>query len=130
MSERALSLAPDAPPPPTLNRQRLAQIAADSSQAFVSEIAQAFVSDTEKRVAELAEIVASQDAERVADAAHFLRGAAASLGVVRLGTLAAALERYAKRGDWSKALWALERILGELSHVKNALRTVAVAGGG
>lgn len=118
------------PAVPTLNRRRLEMIAAEASHEFLIELAQLFVEDVEERIRSLVAIVGSRDTTRVTDAAHRVQSAASSLGVMRLRSLAASLEKHAEGADWSRVEAALERIQNEFSHVKDVLgemRTSSVA---
>jgi HPt (histidine-containing phosphotransfer) domain-containing protein len=88
-------------------------IAKDASHEFLIELAQLFVEDVEERIRCLVSIVGLRDATKIADAAHRVQSAASSLGVLRLRSLAASLEKHAEG--------SLERIQSEFSHVKNVL---------
>ena len=96
-------------------------IARDASREFLVELAALFVKDVEERIGFLAAIVGSRDVTGTADAAHRVQSAATSLGVLRLRSLAATLEKHAEGEDWRRVELALERIQGEFSHVKNVL---------
>lgn len=110
-----------APAVPTLNKRRLEMIAEDASHEFLIELAQLFVEDVEERIRCLVSIVGSRDTTRIADAAHRVQSAASSLGVMRLRSLAASLEKHAEGADWSRVEASLERIQSEFSHVKDVL---------
>jgi HPt (histidine-containing phosphotransfer) domain-containing protein len=113
---------PSVPPAvPTINRGRLEMIAKDASHEFLIELAQLFVQDVEERIRALAAIVGSRDWSRIADAAHRVQSAASSLGVMRLRSLAASLEKHAEGADFSRVEASLERIRNEFSHVKDVL---------
>lgn len=113
---------PSVPPAvPTLNRGRLEMIAKNASHEFLIELAQLFVEDVEERIRCLVAIVGSRDTTKIADAAHRVQSAASSLGVMRLRSLAASLEKHAEGADWSRVEAALERIQNEFSHVKDVL---------
>jgi len=109
------------PTVPTINRGRLEMIAKDASHEFLIELAKLFVDDVEERIRCLVAIVRSRDTTKIADAAHGVQSAASSLGVMRLRSLAASLERHAEGADWSRVEAALERIQNEFSHVKDVL---------
>ena len=109
------------PAVPTINRGRLEMIAKDASHEFLIELAQLFVEDVEERIRCLVTIVGSRDTTKIADAAHRVQSAASSLGVMRLRSLAASLERHAEGADWSRVEAALERVQNEFSHVKDVL---------
>jgi HPt (histidine-containing phosphotransfer) domain-containing protein len=109
------------PAVPTLNLRRLEMIAADASHEFLIELTRLFVEDVEERIRSLVAIVGSRDTTRVTDAAHRVQSAASSLGVMRLRSLAASLEKHAEGADWSRVEAALERIQNEFSHVKDVL---------
>lgn len=96
-------------------------IARDASHEFVLELAELFLSDVEERIRCLAAIVRSRDVTRTADAAHGVQSAATSLGVMRLRSLAASLEKHAEGEDWRRVEVALERMENEFSHVKRVL---------
>ena len=106
------------PPVPTLNPRRMEMIARDASPEFLVELAQIFTRDVEERIRCLAAIVNARDVTGTADAAHGVQSAATSLGVLRLRSLAASLEKHAEGQDWRRVELALERIQSEFSHVK------------
>jgi HPt (histidine-containing phosphotransfer) domain-containing protein len=103
-------------------------IAKDASHEFLVELAQLFVEDVEERIRCLVSIVGSRDTMKIADAAHRVQSAASSLGVMRLRSLAASLEKHAEGADWSRVEAALERIQNEFSHVKDVLGEMRQAG--
>jgi HPt (histidine-containing phosphotransfer) domain-containing protein len=109
------------PAVPTLNRSRLEAIARDASPEFLVELAQLFTKDVEERIHLLAAIVSARDVSGTASAAHRVQSAATSLGVMRLRSLAASLEKHAEGEDWRRVEVALERIQSEFSHVKELL---------
>lgn len=123
MSDSAHPPATHSVPPavPTLNKGRLEMIARDASHEFLIELAQLFVEDVEERIRCLVSIVGARDALKIADAAHRVQSAASSLGVLRLRSLAASLEKHAEGADWSRVEKSLERIQSEFSHVKHVL---------
>lgn len=121
MSEGAGPVSVPVPPVPTLNRGRLEMIARDASREFLIELAALFVKDVEEHIGSLAAIVGSRDTTRTAGAAHRVQSAATSLGVLRLRSLAATLEKHAESEDWQRVEQALERIQNEFRHVKNVL---------
>lgn len=109
------------PPVPTLNPRRMEMIARDASPEFLVELAQIFTKDVEERIRCLAVIVNARDVTGTADAAHGVQSAASSLGVLRLRSLAASLEKHAEGQDWRRVELALARIQSEFSHVKELL---------
>lgn len=123
MSDSVAPKEPDLsiPPGPTLNQGRLESIARDASREFLIELAQLFTRDVEERIQFLTTIVRSRDVPGVASAAHRVQSAAASLGVLRLRSLAASLEKHAEGEDWRRVERALERLVTEFSHVKGVL---------
>ena len=88
------------PAVPTLNRGRLEAIARDASREFLLELAELFVKDVEERIECLVAIVDARDGTKTAHAAHRVQSAATSLGVLRLRSLAASLEKHAEGEDW------------------------------
>jgi HPt (histidine-containing phosphotransfer) domain-containing protein len=109
---------------PTLNRERLATIARDASPEFLLELAQLFTKDVEERIGLLASIVNARDVRATASVAHRVQSAATSLGVMRLRSLAASLEKHAHGEDWRRVELALERVQSEFSHVKQLLEAM------
>jgi HPt (histidine-containing phosphotransfer) domain-containing protein len=116
-----LSLPPTVP---TLNQDRLEMIARDASPEFLLELAQLFTSDVEERIRCLAIIVGARDGMATAYAAHGVQSAATSLGVMRLRSLAASLEKHATGEDWRRVELALVRVQTEFSHVKELLEAM------
>ena len=109
------------PPVSTLNPRRLEMIARDASPEFLIELAQIFTKDVEERIRCLAAIVMTRDVTGTTEAAHGVQSAASSLGVLRLRSLAASLEKHAQLQDWRRVELALARIQSEFSHVKQRL---------
>jgi HPt (histidine-containing phosphotransfer) domain-containing protein len=109
------------PAVPTLNRGRLEMIARDASREFLLELAELFVKDVEERIDCLVAIVGSRDVTKTANAAHRVQSAATGLGVLRLRSLAASLEKHAEGEDWCLVEQALERVQREFSYVKGVL---------
>jgi HPt (histidine-containing phosphotransfer) domain-containing protein len=107
-----------------LNRERLATIARDASPEFLLELAKLFTKDVEERIELLASIVSARDVRATASAAHRVQSAATSLGVMRLRSLAASLEKHANGEDWRRVELALERVQSEFSHVKQLLEAM------
>ena len=112
------------PAVPTLNRNRLEAIARDASPEFLIELAQLFTKDVEERIQLLTSIVSARDVTATASAAHRMQSAATSLGVMRLRSLAASLEKHANGEDWRRVELALERIQNEFSVVKELLEAM------
>ena len=96
-------------------------IAREASREFLIELAAIFVKDVEERIRCLAAIVGLRDVTGIAGAAHGVQSAATSLGVLRLRSLAASLEKHAEGEDWRRVELALERIQNEFQHVKHVL---------
>jgi len=116
------------PAVPTVNRRRLEMIARDASHEFLVELAELFLRDVEERIRCLAGIIRSRDVTGAADAAHGVQSAATSLGVMRLRSLAASLEKHAEGEDWRRVELALERIQHEFSHVRQVLEEMRTLG--
>jgi len=103
-------------------------IAREASREFLVELAELFMHDVEERIRCLVAIVRSRDVTGTADAAHGVQSAAASLGVMRLRSLAASLEKHAEGEDWRRVETSLERIQTEFSHVKHVLNEMREIG--
>jgi HPt (histidine-containing phosphotransfer) domain-containing protein len=119
-----VSLLSVPPAVPTLNRNRLEAIAREASPEFLIELAQLFTKDVEERIQLLTSIVSARDVTATASAAHRMQSAATSLGVMRLRSLAASLEKHAHGEDWRRVEVALERIQNEFSLVKELLEAM------
>ncbi len=108
-------------PIPTLENFRLESIARDVSREFLLELVSMFVTDVEKRIALLSDAVRERQLARALSSVHTLKGAAASLGVLRLRQVATNLEEYLERDDWRASDAALVRLLREFAHVRAVL---------
>jgi HPt (histidine-containing phosphotransfer) domain-containing protein len=113
---RALSL-------PTLSPVRLDEILRDATPEFLVELAALFVRDVERRLKNLETSVRERDGRQTALGAHTVQGAAASLGVLRMRSLAEALEADAGRQDWPAVDQSLDRLLAEFGYVRRLLQT-------
>lgn len=113
---RALSL-------PTLNPVRLDEILRDATPEFLVELAALFVRDVERRLKNIEASVRERDPRKTALGAHTVQGAAASLGVLRMRSLAEALEADAARQDWPAVDQSLDRLLAEFGYVRRMLQT-------
>lgn len=113
---RALSL-------PTLSPVRLDEILRDATPEFLVELAALFVRDVERRLKNLETSVRERDPRQTALGAHTVQGAAASLGVLRMRSLAEALEADAGRQDWPAVDQSLDRLLAEFGYVRRLLQT-------
>ena len=109
------------PAVPTLNRGRLEMIARDASREFLLELAALFVKDVEEGIESLVSIVASRAVTKTASAAHRVQSAATGLGVLRLASLGASVEKHAEGEDWRLVEQSLERVQREFSYVKGVL---------
>jgi HPt (histidine-containing phosphotransfer) domain-containing protein len=113
--------APTIPPVPTLEKVRMDNIARDVSHEFLNELVGLFLTDVAKRLEGLSDAVRDRKMDNALASAHVLKGAAASLGVLRLREVAGKLEDYLERGDW-RAVDAMHvRLLREFAHVRSVL---------
>jgi HPt (histidine-containing phosphotransfer) domain-containing protein len=113
---RALSL-------PTLSPVRLDEILRDATPEFLVELAALFVRDVERRLKNIETSVKNRDPRQTALGAHTVQGAAASLGVLRMRSLAEALEADAARLDWPAVDASLDKLLAEFGYVRRMLQT-------
>jgi len=121
VTERSPERSSSGPPIPTLEKIRLESIARDVSREFLLELVSLFVSDVEKRIDFLADAVRERQLAKALSSVHAVKGAAASLGVLRLGRVATNLEEYLERDDWRASDAALVRLLREFAHVRSVL---------
>jgi len=115
---------------PTLSERRLNDIERDVSRELLVELAALFVSDVTVRLERLSEAVRKRNAQRAASFVHALKGAAASLGVLRLHALAQRLEEHVERDDWSATDQALARLVSEFPRARAMLGTLGTDGRG
>lgn len=109
------------PPTPTLNKVRLDAIARDVSHEFLNELVALFLADVDQKLERLSDDIRERNLERALASAHTLKGAAASLGVVRFRVVAGKLEDFLERGDWRASDTTLVRLLREFAHVRSVL---------
>jgi HPt (histidine-containing phosphotransfer) domain-containing protein len=116
----------DSAPPssPTLNRVRLNDIERDVSREFLIQIVGLFVSDVAERLERLSDAVKARETQRTTSLAHQLQGSAASLGVLRLRSVARRLEELAEKHDWGASDATLARLIKEFQHVRQVLATI------
>jgi len=118
---------PTFPPTPTLSKVRLDAIARDVSHEFLNELVVLFLTDVDKKLERLSDAVRERDLEQSLASAHAVKGAAASLGVLRFRVVAAKLEDFLQRGDWRASDTTLVRLLREFAHVRSVLGPQDVA---
>ena len=114
---------PTIPPIPTLEKVRMDNIARDVSHEFLNELVGLFLTDVAKRLEGLSDAVRERHLDNALASAHVLKGAAASLGVLRLREVAGKLEEYLEREDWRAVDTTLVRLLraGEMRSLKVAV---------
>jgi HPt (histidine-containing phosphotransfer) domain-containing protein len=113
-----------------LSERRLNDIERDVSRELLVELAALFVSDVTVRLERLSDAVSKRNAQRAAAFVHALKGAAASLGVLRLHALAQRLEEHVERDDWSATDEALARLFSEFAQARIMLGTLGTDGRG
>jgi HPt (histidine-containing phosphotransfer) domain-containing protein len=114
----ALPALPTLPPVPTLSRIRLESIAREVSAEFLDELVLLFVTDVAKKLEALTDAVRERRMQAALNSTHALKGAAASLGVLRLREMAARLEEHLRRDDWRAAETMHVRLLREFAYVR------------
>jgi HPt (histidine-containing phosphotransfer) domain-containing protein len=114
----SLPALPTLPPVPTLSRIRLDSIAREVSAEFLDELVLLFVTDVAKKLDALTDAVRERRLEPALQSTHALKGAAASLGVLRLREMAARLEEHLRRNDWRAAETMHVRVLREFAYVR------------
>jgi HPt (histidine-containing phosphotransfer) domain-containing protein len=108
---------------PTLSERRLNDIERDVSRELLMELVALFVSDVTVRLERLSDAVSKRNAQRAASFVHALKGAAASIGVLRLHALAQRLEEHVERADWAARDQALARLASEFPRARAMLGT-------
>jgi HPt (histidine-containing phosphotransfer) domain-containing protein len=94
---------------PLVDDARLAQledIARD--RVFLGELIQGFINDVESIVASARKAVVSKDYKVIPDLMHSLKGAAVSVGALRLAELSGEVDDAASEGNITKMMTALE----------------------
>lgn len=109
------------PPTPTLSKVRLDAIARDISHEFLDELVALFLTDVAKKLERLSDAIRERNLDQSLASAHALKGAAASLGVLRLRAVAGRLEDFLQREDWGASDTTLVRLLREFAHVRSVL---------
>ena len=109
---------------PTLSRVHLRDIEREASREFLIELFGIFVTDATKRIARLSEAVHQRQSARSASFAHSLKGAAASLGLLRLRTVAGRLEEHVENDDWPASDATLARLIHEFQHVQTVFSSL------
>jgi HPt (histidine-containing phosphotransfer) domain-containing protein len=112
------------PSVPTLNRGRLDAIERDVSREFLLELVDLFVTDVAVRVERLSDAVKARQTKRASSLAHALQGSAASLGVLKLRSVAQRLEELMETDDWGASDATLARLIHEFQHVCQVLKAI------
>jgi HPt (histidine-containing phosphotransfer) domain-containing protein len=112
------------PSVPTLNRGRLDAIERDVSREFLLELVNLFVTDVAVRLERLSDAVKARQTKRASSLAHALQGSAASLGVLRLRSVAQRLEELTETDDWGASDATLARLVHEFKHVCQVLKAI------
>jgi HPt (histidine-containing phosphotransfer) domain-containing protein len=109
---------------PSLNPDTIAalrEMDEPGSHAFLSEIIDAYLSDTRIRMDVLRSCIGTKDAVGIAKAAHAIKGSSLNIGAERMAALMHAIERQAKAGDDAVAV-SLKEAGIELELVVSALQ--------
>lgn len=109
------------PSVPTLNRGRLDAIERDVSREVLIELVGVFVTDVAARLERLSDAVKARENKRASSLAHAVQGSAASLGVLRLRSVAQRLEELTETDDWGASDATLARLIHEFQHVRQVL---------
>ncbi|MEO7423587.1 MAG: Hpt domain-containing protein [Fibrobacteria bacterium] len=91
---------------PLLNPETIAalrEMDEPGSNAFITEIIKAYLSDTEERMDALRACLTSRDAGGLAKAAHAIKGSSLNIGAERMGALMQLIEQQVKTGDTAVA---------------------------
>jgi HPt (histidine-containing phosphotransfer) domain-containing protein len=112
------------PSVPTLNRGRLDAIERDVSREFLIELVDLFVTDVAVRLERLSDAVKARETKRASSLAHALQGSAASLGVLKLRSVAQRLEELTETDDWGASDATLARLIHEFQHVCQVLKAI------
>ena len=95
---------------------------------LLHEIAQLFLSDSERMLREIANAVSARDAKALDRAAHTLKGCVSNFGAQRLYDASLALERMARSGDLTNIEPAYQTVDAELSQLEDDLRVLMAQG--
>ena len=87
--------------PPVLDPNTLDQLLAldDGGLGLFVEMLQLFKEDTPDRIASMDALAASGETTELADVAHAIKGAASTMGAMKLRVAAAAVEAAGRRGE-------------------------------
>jgi len=112
------------PDPPVLDPNTLEQLLAldDGELGLFLEMFQLFQEDTPERISAMAPLLAEGNLGELADVAHAVKGAASTMGAMKLRTAAAAVEAAGRKGEALPGLSAMvERIRVEYALAVQAM---------
>lgn len=98
--------------------RRLRALQEPGAPDFVAELVATFLAESAKDLAALTAAAASGDLVSAARAAHRIKGAAASVGAVRVSAVAAVVERTAGRGDAAGLPGLVTDVAAEIDRVR------------
>ena len=94
----------------------------DGSSGLVAQVIESYMEDTNSIFAKLKSAIASSDATTMAREAHSLKSTSRSVGALRLGDLAADLEKIGRAGTIEGCAALLDAMMVEYKIVDPALR--------
>ncbi len=110
----------DSAPRPVFDRDGLLERVMGDEE-LADEIAQDFLSETPSHIEVFASRVSAADADGAGRQAHFIKGAAATVGAGRIWALALELESAGKAGDMAALESGPRRLSDELARLRNEI---------
>ena len=105
--------------------EKLRKVAGDLDPGFVAEMAQLFLTETERALGELEAAAERGDASAMARQAHSMKSSAATLGLMKLSHACLSLETQAKNEAGPDASALVTMVRAQFDHVTPILKKLA-----
>jgi two-component system sensor histidine kinase/response regulator len=103
-----------------LDRERLKTISLGDHE-FEKDLLSSYMSDLDQKLKNLNELIASDDIKKIVEIAHSIKGSSYSIGAVKIGDEAFAIELSGKNNDWLNVSDRIERLGAVLIETKSKI---------
>ena len=103
-----------------LDRERLKTISLGDHE-FEKDLLSSYMSDLDQKIQTLHEMIAKNDIKRIIEIAHSIKGSSYSIGAIRAGDEAYAIELSGKNNDWLNVSDRIDKLGTVLSDTKSKI---------
>ena len=103
-----------------LDKERLKNVSLGDHE-FEKDLLSSYLDDLDQKLKNLNELIASKDIKKIIEIAHSIKGSSYSIGAVKVGDEAFAIELSGKNNDWLNVNNRIEKIANVLTETKNQI---------